>query len=140
MVFIPFVPTKSNRELAYKILPTMMYARRKKGTPGSKVDIKRYMGTWKQISVNPEPHFQKGCKNVKAIYKLRADGKVIVENVCDGRRIKGVAKSVSENNRHLKVSFFPFIWGDYNIVKLDKNYKNATVKGGKYTWKLKKIK
>ena len=114
--------------------------RRKKKSSRSKVDLKRYMGTWKQISVNPEPRFQRGCKNVKAIYKLRPDGKVAVTNVCDGRKIKGVARSVSDSNRHLKVSFFPLIWANYNIVKIDKNYKNATVKGGKYTWKLKKVK
>ena len=103
------------------------------------IDLKRYMGTWEQISVHPEPRFQRGCKNVKAIYKLREDGKVIVTNVCDGRKISGIAKSVSKDNRHLKVSFFPLLWGDYNIVKIDKNYRNATVKSGNITWKLKKM-
>lgn len=103
-----------------------------------KINLKKYMGTWKQISVRPVPRFQKDCKNVKAIYKLRKDGKVDVVNICDGRDIHGVARSVSKSNKELEVSFFPFIWGEYNIVKLDKDYKNATVKGGKYTWRLKK--
>jgi lipocalin len=105
----------------------------------SKVDLSRYMGTWEQISVQPLPKFQKGCKDVKAIYTLRKDGKVDVLNVCDNRTIKGVARSVSDDNRHLKVSFFPFIWADYNIVNIDAEYRNAIVKGGKYTWKLQKM-
>lgn len=107
----------------------------------SKVDLKRYMGTWKQVSVDPMPSFQKDCKDVKAIYSLREDGKVNVLNVCDNTRsIKGTAKSVSDDNRHLKVSFFPFLWGDYNINFIDKDYKNAIVKSKKYTWKLEKVK
>lgn len=96
------------------------------------------MGTWHQVCVEPEPWFQKECKNVEARYTLRDDGKVDVVNVCDGRTRTGVAKSVSDDNRHLKVSFFPFIWGDYNIVEIDKDYRNVTVKGGKYTWKLRR--
>jgi apolipoprotein D and lipocalin family protein len=103
-----------------------------------KINLKRYMGTWKQISVRPVPWFQKGCKDVKAHYKLRDDGKVDVINICDGRERRGVARSVSDDNKELKVSFFPLISGEYNIVKLDKDYKNVTVKGGKYTWKLQK--
>lgn len=103
-----------------------------------KINLKRYMGTWKQISVKPVPWFQKGCKNVRANYKLRDDGKVDVLNICDDREKRGVARSVSDNNKELEVSFFPLIWGEYNIVELDRAYKNVTVKGGKYTWKLKK--
>jgi len=104
-----------------------------------KVDIIKYMGTWEQLSVDPVPPFQKDCKSVKAIYSLRSDGKINVLNVCDNRSIKGIAKSVSDDNRQLKVSFFPFIWSDYNITFIDKDYKNATVKSKRYTWKLRKI-
>ena len=103
------------------------------------VDLKKYMGTWQQISVEPVPSFQKGCKDVKAIYSLRKDGKVDVLNVCDNRSVKGIAKSVSDDNRRLKVSFFPLIWAEYDIAEIDENYKNVTVKSRKYTWKLKKI-
>jgi apolipoprotein D and lipocalin family protein len=102
------------------------------------VDLKKYMGTWKQVSVNPVPSFQKDCKEVTATYELRPDGKVNVLNVCDNRTIKGVAKSVSNDNRHLKVSFFPFVWSEYNIHFIDENYKTAIVKSKKYTWKLQR--
>ena len=104
-----------------------------------KIDLKRYMGTWEQVSVNPVPRFQKGCNDIKAVYTLRDDGRVDVLNICDNRDIKGVAKSVSEDNRHLKVSFFPFVWSDYKIAFIDSDYKNAIVKSDKYVWQLKKI-
>jgi len=103
------------------------------------IDLNRYMGTWQQLSVEPVPSFQKGCKDVKAIYTLRKDGKVDVLNVCDNREIHGVAKSVSEDNRRLQVKFFPLFWSDYNIAEIDDDYKFVTVKSKKYTWKLKKV-
>lgn len=105
-----------------------------------KVDLSRYQGKWKQVSVKNEPWFQKGCKNVTAKYKLKKDGTMSVTNKCDGREIKGTARSVSDDNRKLKVDFgFPFAEGDYNIVKVDKDYKNATVRGGKTVWKLRRV-
>jgi lipocalin len=104
-----------------------------------RVDLKRYSGTWDQKSVEPTPWFQRGCKNVKAKYSLRSDGKVDVVNTCDGKEIKGVARSVSKDNRHLKVSFgFPYPEGDYNIEELDKDYSRAKVTGGGYTWELER--
>lgn len=105
-----------------------------------KVDLNKYAGTWRQVSVKNEPWFQRGCKDVTAKYELNKDGTVKVTNTCDGRKIVGRARSVSEDNRHLKVSFgFSFPEGDYRIVKIDKAYRNATVKGGKTTWQLRKV-
>jgi lipocalin len=104
---------------------------------GKTVDLKRYAGTWKQESVKNEPWFQKGCKDVKAKYTLRKDGTVKVVNTCDGRKIQGVARSVSKDNRRLKVDFgFPFREGDYFIKDINKGYTRAVVKGGKTEWVL----
>lgn len=112
-----------------------------------KVDLKRYAGTWKQESVKNEPWFQKGLQDVTATYKPRKDGKITVINKgvdAKGRVkvAKGVARSVSEDNRRLKVSFAPFglFEGEYNIKKISPDYKRAVVQGGKTTWVLKKTK
>ena len=115
-----------------------------RATP-KKVDLNKYMGTWKQLSVKPTPFFQKGCKDVTAKYKLRKDGKVDVTNKCEvngkTKTAKGTARSISKNNKKLKVSFgIPFIEGDYNIVRLNPSYTRATIKGGGYTWELQKVK
>lgn len=110
-------------------------------TRPAKIDLKRYAGTWHQVSVKPTPWFQRKCqgKEVTATYELRKDGKIDVINKCGDDVAKGVARSVSDDNSKLKVSFgIPFIEGDYNIVELDKEYKHAVVKGGDYTWRLKR--
>lgn len=103
----------------------------------SKVDLKRYAGLWKQESVKNEPWFQKGCKRVTARYVLKKDGTVKVVNSCDGRKIEGTARSVSKDNRKLKVNFgFPFKEGDYFIKDVNKDYTRAVVKSGKTEWVL----
>jgi hypothetical protein len=104
-----------------------------------KVDLKRYAGTWKQESVENEPWFQKGCKDVKAKYTPLPDGTVRVINTCDGRKIQGSAVPVSADNRKLEVSFGPFQKGDYNIKSVNKDYTRAVVKSGKTTWVLRKV-
>lgn len=114
---------------------------RKYGSATPKViDLKRYMGTWKQISVKNEPIFQRGCKKVTAKYRLLTNGKVEVINTCDGRKIVGTARSVSKNNKKLKVSFFPPFEGNYHITKLNPNYTRARVRSGKTVWELQKVK
>jgi apolipoprotein D and lipocalin family protein len=108
------------------------------------VDLKRYAGTWRQKKVINEPWFQKGCQDVTATYKLRKDGKVDVINKCqkDGKIqvAKGIARSVSQDNKKLKVGFFPFglFEGNYEIVELNPNYTQATVKSGKTVWTLER--
>ena len=108
------------------------------------VDLEKYQGTWKQVGIRNEPFFQKGCGEVKAKYKLNPDGTMKVINKCkiDGktREIEGTARSVSKNNKKLKVSFFPFIEGNYNIKELNKSYTKAKVTGGGTTWYLEKEK
>lgn len=103
----------------------------------TKVDLRRYAGEWRQESVKNEPWFQRGCKDVRARYSLNKDGSVRVVNSCDGREVEGVARSVSDDNRRLKVSFgFPFGEGDYRIKSVDDDYSRAVVRSGDTEWVL----
>jgi lipocalin len=112
-------------------------------TRPKQIDLKRYAGTWEQVSVKPVPWFQKKCsdKKVTATYSLRKDGKIDVINKCGTDVAKGIARSVSKDNSKLKVSFTPFglFEGEYNIVQLDDKYRNVVVKGGNTIWKLRKL-
>jgi hypothetical protein len=102
-----------------------------------KVDLKKYSGTWRQESIKNEPWFQKGCEDVTAKYTFQKDGTVKVVNSCDGRKVEANARSVSKDNRRLKVDFgFPFGEGDYVIKSVNPSYTRAVVKGGKTEWTL----
>jgi apolipoprotein D and lipocalin family protein len=108
------------------------------------VNLGRYAGTWEQKKVVNEPIFQRGCERVTATYTPMSKGRIKVTNRCyrkdkPVKKIVGTARSVSKNNRKLKVSFFPPFEGDYNIKKINPSYTKAVVKSGKVRWELKKI-
>jgi len=109
------------------------------------IDLNKYAGTWQQVKVRNEPSFQRGCEKVTATYTPINKEKIKVTNRCykKGERVEkitGTARTVSKNNKKLKVSFFPPFEGDYNIKKVNKNYTRAVVTGGGTTWTLKKVK
>lgn len=125
-----------------EIIPDLL----KGNTLNAKVNLKKYAGTWNQQSAIPA-WFQKNCKNVQAMYKVRDDGKVDVYNSCSvkGKRkvVKGIARSVSKDNKKLKVNFgIPFAEGDYVIEYLSADYKYAVVghPEKKYLWILSRDK
>ncbi len=114
------------------------------------VDLARYGGRWYEIARLPN-RFQEQCAgDVSATYTLRADGRVTVVNECrrrDGRtsRAEGVARRADEKGpaSRLKVRFapaflsaLPFVWGDYWILELDRDYRHALVgdPSRKYLW------
>ena len=114
------------------------------------VDLARYAGRWYEIARLPNS-FQDQCAgDVVATYTLRSDGRVTVLNECrrpDGgtARAEGVARRADEKGpaSRLKVrfapaflSFLPFVWGDYWIVELDRDYRYAIVgdPSRKYLW------
>ncbi len=114
------------------------------------VDLARYAGRWYEIARLPN-RFQAHCAgDVAATYTLRADGRVRVVNECrrdDGEitRAEGVARRAHDTgpSSRLKVrfaprilSFLPFVWGDYWILELDRDYRHAVVgdPGRKYLW------
>lgn len=101
----------------------------------SKVDLSRYVGKWYEIAKYPN-RFQKQCvANTTATYAMKPNGRLEVSNEClkkDGtsERAVGEAKIADKKtNAKLKVrfapgalSFLPFVWGDYWVVDLDKDY------------------
>ncbi|MGB0714573.1 MAG: lipocalin family protein [Phycisphaerae bacterium] len=97
------------------------------------VDLNRYAGKWYEIARYPN-QFEQNCTGVTADYTIREDGRVGVLNTCragsldaEPQRIEGSARSVSENNAKLKVSFFWPFEGDYWIIRLADDYSYAVV-------------
>ncbi|SFM17402.1 lipocalin family protein [Variovorax sp. OV329] len=107
------------------------------------VDLKRYSGLWYEQARLPN-RFEKSCDGpVTAHYTLLQDGTVRVQNRClreDGRTDEalGIARAVRvpglPGAGRLKVRFLPswlgwlpFAWGDYWILKLDRDYEVALV-------------
>jgi apolipoprotein D and lipocalin family protein len=99
------------------------------------VDLSRYVGKWYEIAKYPN-RFQKQCvANTTATYAMKAGGRLEVVNECvkkdgTGERAVGEAKIADKKtNAKLKVrfapgalSFLPFVWGNYWIIDLDKDY------------------
>jgi len=112
------------------------------------VDLSRYMGVWYEQAHFPL-YFQRMCvANTTATYSLRKDGLVDVHNRCEERDgsqadATGVAKTVDGSTSKLKVrfapaalSFLPFVWGDYWVIALDRDYQWSVVgtPNRKYLW------
>jgi apolipoprotein D and lipocalin family protein len=99
-----------------------------------RLDLDRYLGTWYEIASFPT-YFQRKCVATQAIYSLRDDGRVRVENACrdktqsgDWNRIEGVAWPAEPGNfARLKVQFFWPLRGDYWVLALDPEYRWALV-------------
>lgn len=110
------------------------------------VDVKRYMGTWYEISSFPQ-RFQKGCNCTEANYSLNADNTVNVTNKCikDGKLKTATAKAKvkdTKTNAKLSVQFaWPFK-GKYWIIDLADDYSYAVVAhpNRKYLWILSRTK
>ena len=103
------------------------------------VDVDRYVGKWFEIARFPNS-FQDECVGgVTAAYALRSDGRLDVINQCQTGsgpiEARGVARIVDTGTRaRLKVrfapavfSFLPFVWGDYWILGLARDYSWAVV-------------
>lgn len=97
------------------------------------VDLERYLGKWYEIA-RYDHRFERGCSEVEAIYTLRDDGMIGVQNRCfikDENRTKeahGRAKIVDEQtNSKLKVTFFWPFYGDYWIIELAEDYRFVVV-------------
>ena len=106
------------------------------------VDLERYTGVWYEIASLPTT-FARNLVCVTATYTLMDDGKVQVLNQGykgspDGNlsSITGTAWVPNPNEPgQLKVSFFPIISSQYNIIALDEeNYSYAMVTGKNYNF------
>jgi apolipoprotein D and lipocalin family protein len=118
------------------------------------VDLKRYAGVWHEQARLPN-RFQKQCTGpVSAEYTPLADGTIEVRNRCvvsDGsfEESLGAARAVPVAGQpgagRLQVRFapawlswLPVVWGDYWILKLDRDYQVVLVgtPSREYLWVL----
>jgi apolipoprotein D and lipocalin family protein len=106
------------------------------------VDLKRYAGVWHEQARLPN-RFQKKCTGaVTAQYTPLADGTVEVRNVCEVAggvdesvgvaRVGPVAGQPGAGRLEVRfapewLSWLPMVWGDYWILKLDRDYEVALV-------------
>ncbi len=107
-----------------------------------KVDLKRYLGKWYEISKYPA-WFEKDCdRDTTAEYSLKDNGDIEVVNSCTTKEAKrkaskGTAKIVDQkSNAKLKVTFFWPFYGKYWIIDLDPDYQWVVVgePSRKYLW------
>jgi apolipoprotein D and lipocalin family protein len=114
-------------------------------TPVQEFDLENYLGTWYEIA-RLDHSFERGLSQVTAVYSMRDDGGITVRNrgysaaEDEWREAEGKAYFVgSENEGHLKVSFFGPFYSSYVIFELDReNYRYAFVSGynTSYLWLL----
>ncbi len=113
------------------------------------VDLTKYQGLWYEIARLPNT-FEKGLICVTAEYTLLDNGKIKVvnsghleQNPEKTKQSKGTAyvPDPTEPGK-LKVSFFWPFAGDYQLLKLDKDYQYALVGSPslKYLWILSRSK
>lgn len=101
--------------------------------PVSSFDLTRYLGTWYEI-YRFDHSYERGMQGVTATYSRNDDGSVKVLNAgieadkSKSRSSEGKAVFVGEATKgHLKVSFFPFVYGSYVIFELGDDYDYAMV-------------
>jgi|GEM_PF-2197868 len=99
------------------------------------VDLGKFVGTWKEMQrINNS--FQSGLSKSQATYSDLGNRTIGVLNEgtsTDGARValNGVALIPDPSIGRLKVSFaFPFFFGDFLIIRIDRtNYKTAMIGG-----------
>lgn len=122
------------------------------------VDLNKYMGTWFEQARLPNS-FQRECiGDVQANYVMAADKTITVTNRCqakDGevkeaigqgrlsRSVEPADPAILEVRFAPKwLSWFPMVWGDYWIMKLEGDYQYSLVgtPDRKYLWVLSREK
>ena len=113
--------------------------------PVQNFKLDHYLGKWYEVA-RLDHSFERGLEGVTAEYSMRDDGGVRVinkgfsEKDNEWQEAEGKAYFVnSENEGHLKVSFFGPFYGSYVVFELDeKNYQYSFVSGynKSYLWLL----
>jgi apolipoprotein D and lipocalin family protein len=119
------------------------------------LDVNRYVGTWYEIAKYPN-RFQKQCaSHTRAQYLTNADGSLQVINRCvtrEGQTLEAIGQAHQvggASSPKLQVRFapawlswLPWVWGDYWVIDLDKDYQLAAVSDAKreYLWVLSRHK
>ena len=111
-------------------------------------DANRYMGKWYEVA-RFDFRWQKNLKNVTANYTMQSDNTIKVDNQgtditsLERKQSIGKAKFNGDPNRGaLKVAFFGPFYSEYNVVKIDPDYRYAMVfgKNTDYVWLLSRDK
>lgn len=122
------------------------------------VDLNKYMGTWYEQARLPNS-FQRECAgDVQANYVMEADKTITVTNRCQGTNGE-VKEAIGQGRLSSSVepadpailevrfapkwlSWFPMVWGDYWIMKLEGDYQYSLVgtPDRKYLWVLSREK
>ena len=113
-------------------------------TPVAALDLNRYLGEWYEIA-RFDHSFERGVEQAKAVYTLREDGTIKVENsgIKDGKPKTAVGKGKrTKEPALLRVSFFGPFYADYRVMKIDEAYTHALVGSGgaNYLWILSRAK
>lgn len=103
------------------------------------LDLQRYAGTWHEIARLPNRFEDRCVGDITATYTPLDDGRLRVVNACrkaDGSRqsVDGMARRSGERAAELEVrfapawlSFLPFVWADYWVIAIDRDYQWAIV-------------
>ena len=97
------------------------------------LDLKKYLGKWYEIARLPI-RAEKNMDNITAEYSLKRNGKIQVLNAGyrRGKKKDIKAKAWIPDRRckgALEVSFFWPFKSEYNVIRIDKDYKYAVVMG-----------
>ena len=112
--------------------------------PVAELDLNRYLGEWYEIA-RFDHSFERGVEQAKAVYMLKEDGTIKVENsgIKDGKPKTAIGKGKRTNEPALlRVSFFGPFYADYRVMKIDAAYTYALVGSGgaDYLWILSRTK
>ena len=97
------------------------------------LDLEKYLGQWYEIA-KFQARGQNGLENVRAIYSLKDNGKIKVDNsgYKNGKK-KGIKGSAWLRDKSctggLYVRFFWPFKSEYNVIKLKSDYGYAVVTG-----------
>lgn len=97
------------------------------------LDLQRYLGNWYEIGRLPL-RSEKGMDNITAVYNLKKNGEIEVVNSGykkgKKREIRGSAWVADDKcTGALMVRFFWPFKSEYNVIKIDKDYRYAVVMG-----------
>ena len=116
--------------------------------PVQNFDSNRYLGKWYEIA-RFNFRFERNMNKTTAEYSLNDDGTIKVINSGFNYKKNKQAKAIgrakfveSPSIAKLKVSFFGPLYGSYNVIKLDEDYKYALIAGKNldYLWILSREK
>ncbi|MFI3280591.1 MAG: lipocalin family protein [Rikenellaceae bacterium] len=104
------------------------------------LDLERFLGSWHEVA-RIDSRFERNLVSVTAHYSLNDDGSIKVVNrgynthkeewgENEGRAV------VTDAPGQLRVSFFPMIFSDYNILSVGEDYQWALVgsKSPEFLW------